>query len=552
MKILTRRRKEESWSDAASLLEDDMKHNRSYSAFSRIRQFLRPKGIRCDDLNDSSGNALSTTDNKLNRWSEHFSELLNTELKVDEDLLNATPTANSPDDEPPPSRAMIAAAVKRLKNRKTPGVCLITAEMLKHGGDTIIDWLHQVISIVWSTERSPQDWKDAAIVTIFKKGDIKECGNFRGISLLSIPGKVYALLLFDHVSARMEATILEHQAGFRRGRGTTDQLFTLSQILSHATEFDNPTHTCFIDLRKAYDTVNRNAMWRILKQSGLSGKLQRLLQELHTDTRATVKAYGQSSEPFDINNGVRQGCVLAPALFNLFLDHVVRQALNNIDEGVTLRYTVDGELHIKHRRPNELLELVQILLYADDMAIVCSSPEGLSRLVTSLDNITQAWHLDISQPKTKILSVDRNNSQQKPSINLRGVDIQCVESFTYLGRKFCAHPSLDEEIASRLQKAAHSFWRLKSVLYSRKEISTRTKVRIYKCTVLPTLLYGSEMWAPLVHQLRRLEAFQIRCLRYILGIRFATHGKVTNKSIRSRCSVRPITDILRTNRLRWL
>ena len=93
MKILTRRNKEQSWSDAASLLEDDMKHNRSYSAFSRIRQFLRPKGVRCDDLNDASGNPLSTTEDKLNRWFEHFSELLNTDLKVDEDLLNAIPSS---------------------------------------------------------------------------------------------------------------------------------------------------------------------------------------------------------------------------------------------------------------------------------------------------------------------------------------------------------------------------------------------------------------------------------------------------------------------------
>ena len=276
----------------------------------------------------------------------------------------------------------------------------------------------------------------------------------------------------------MEATGSETQAGFRRGRGASDHLFTLNQILSNASEFDTPTHTCFIDLRKAYDTVNRPALWRILTKSGLSGKLQRLIQELHSNSQSTVKAYGSISEPFSINNGVHQGCVLAPALFNLFLDHVVYQ-------------------------------FIQILLYADDMAIVCSTPTGLNQLVTNLDKITQAWHLDISQKKTKILSIDRFNTHPKPSITLRNVNIENVDSFTYLGRNFSTHPNIQTEITARLQKAAHSFWRLKSILYSRPEISIKTKIRIFKTTAIPTLLYGSESWAPSITQTRRLETYQM-------------------------------------------
>ena len=424
--------------------------------------------------------------------------------------------------------------------------------MLKFGGQTIIDWLHKLISIVWRTERSPQDWKDSIIATIFKKGDAKECGNYRGISLLSVPGKVYALLMLRRLSSRMEATISENQTGFRRGRGTSDHLFTLNQIISNSTEFDTPTHICFIDLAKAYDTVNRAALWQVLRQAGLSEKLQRLLRELHTNSRASVRAYGQTSEPFSINNGVRQGCVLAPALFNLFLGHVVNQALKNSNEGITIRYTLNGALRIEHRRPNELFDLVQLLLYADDMAIVCDSANGLTRLVTILDNVTQAWHLDISQKKTEILSVDRFNSQQQPSITLRNQQIQQVTSFKYLGRTFDASSSLDTEINCRLKKASSSFWRYKSNLYSRKEISVKTKVRIFSTTALPTLLFGSEGWPILVRHLRRLESFQMRCLRYICGITFATHGKVSHESIRLRCDIRSIADQLRINRLRWL
>jgi len=322
-------------------------------------------------------------------------------------------------------------------------------------------------------------------------------------------------------------------------------------VLSNAIEFDTPTHTCFVDLAKAYDAVNRSALWQVLRQAGLSEKLQRLLKELHTNSHASVRAYGQLSEPFSINNGVRQGCVLAPALFNLFLDHVVNQALKDSNEGVTIRYTTNGVLHIEHRRPNELFDLVQLLLYADDMAIVCDSADGLTRLVTSLDNVTQAWHLDISQKKTKILTVDRFNSQQQPSITLRNQKIEQVTSFKYLGRHFDASSTLDTEINYRLKKASSSFWRYKTNLYGRKEISVKTKVRIFKTTALPTLLFGSEGWPILARHLRRLESFQMRCLRYSCGITFATHGKVSHESIRRRCDIRSIGDQLRINRLKW-
>jgi hypothetical protein len=186
------------------------------------------------------------------------------------------------------------------------------------------------------------------------------------------------------------------------------------------------------------------------------------------------------------------------------------------------------------------------------MAIVCDSPEGLSRLVSRLDEITQAWHLDISQGKTKILSIDKNNTQPKPSITLRDVKIKQVDSFKYLGRIFSSTPSIASEISARVQKASHSFWRFKTVLYRRSEISLKTKIRIFKMTVLPTLLYGSESWPITASQLRRLQSFVMRCLRYILGIRFATHGNVPNKTIRRRCKVLSIADLLRTNRLRWL
>ena len=571
-KIQTRKCYKQAWSDAARQLEHDVKLNHLRPAYSQLKQFVRPRSRPPQNLNDRNGNPLTAPQQKLQRWCEHFSDLLNSDAKVDAEELKLPPPPEPPDsDDPPPTLSEVSEAVNRLKNHKAPGVCAITAEMLKHGGPQIVSWLHRIITRVWTTERSPQDWKDAIIVPVFKnKGSRLECDRHRGISLLSVPGKVYALVLLTRVSQCMEATVLENQAGFRKSRSATDQIFILSQVLSGAFEFRVPVHTCFVDLLKAYDKVNRDALWLVCERSGISPKILRLLQDLHSDTHSSIRSYGCLSKPFLTNNGVRQGCVLAPALFALFLDYVVRVALSDTTDGVTLRYTVDGQLRVTPVRPGQIDLLLQILLYADDMAIVCDSAEGLERLVFALESATQRFLLPINQSKTKLLSIDPLHVDRKPSITLRGVSLEHISdssdakeqqkqdkkkppsSFKYLGRTFTTHPELKTEISVRLAKASKSFWNLSAPLYRRKDISIKTKVSIFSATVLPSLLWGSETWAPKLADIHRLESFQMRCARYMLGISYATHGLVSYASLRKSCGLVPIESLLRTRRLRWL
>ena len=425
--------------------------------------------------------------------------------------------------------------------------------MLKYGGKAMTKWLHDIITGVWQHERTPEDWRHAVMVTIFKKGDMQDCDNYRGLSLLSVPGKVYAMLLLKKVAAIMDSTVLEGQSGFRPGRSTSDHLFSLNQLFSNAIEFRRPLHACFIDLRKAYDTVNREALWHVLRKTGISDKLLRLLRELHTDNTAAVKAYNRLSKSFVTNNGVRQGCVIAPTLFNIFLDHVIRHALSECSEGVTIRYTI-GEEVVSLRLTEEISieELIQILMYADDMTVLCDTPQGLEMLVQRIDDISQRWLLNISQKKTKTMTIDFNGDHRWPKITLRGKRIHNVEFYKYLGRTFSEDHSLDREISNRLDKATRAFHNLKGPLFCHKEISTKSKMRVFNSVVIPTLLYGTETWAILDSQVHRLERFQNRCLRVILNIFYATHGQVSNKKVRKRARNQPsVEQQIRTRRLRW-
>ena len=352
----------------------------------------------------------------------------------------------------------------------------------------------------------------------------------------------------------MNDGVLDEQSGFRPAHSTSDHLFSLNQLFSNAVEFREPLHVCFIDLRKAYDTVNRPALWTVLQKAGLSPKIVRLIKELHTDTTSRVRMSGTYSRSFNTNNGVRQGCVMSPALFNIFLDTVVRQALAGMKDGVTIKYTCGDEVYsLKLTEELTTLNLVQILLYADDMAIVCDSAKGLERLVQRLDVITQKWLLDISQKKTKLMTVDHDHTGDLPVVTLRGKAIKAVDHFKYLGRIFQDTHDIDREISNRISKATKSFNALKPPLFCRKEISTKTKVRIFNTVCLPALLYGTETWAIKESQLARLERFQNRCLRVILKIFFATHGQISNNTIRKKALNQPsVEQSIRVRRLRWL
>ena len=124
----------------------------------------------------------------------------------------------------------VRRAINRLKSGKAAGVDEIRPELLKALGGDGIDWLTRVFQVAWDSGEAPADWQTGVVIPIFKKGDKTECGNYRGITLLSLAGKVYAKVLQSRVQAIVEPSIAEEQCGFRPGRSTTDQVFALRLI----------------------------------------------------------------------------------------------------------------------------------------------------------------------------------------------------------------------------------------------------------------------------------------------------------------------------------
>jgi hypothetical protein len=206
----------------------------------------------------------------------------------------------------------IKSAIKKLKNNKAAGADGIRAEVIKAGGEVVELWVARLLEAVWKQRRVPAEWLKAVIMPLFKKGARNKCENWRGISLLSVTSKILAQIILTRLVNIIDEHLDEAQAGFRKGRGCVDQIFSLRCVSEKAKEMNLTLWLCFIDLKAAYDTVNRYGLWRILGEYGVSKHLIELIGALYEDTSAQVKVDNELSEEFKIKTGLRQGCLLSP------------------------------------------------------------------------------------------------------------------------------------------------------------------------------------------------------------------------------------------------
>ena len=211
------------------------------------------------------------------RWAEYFEELLNVQEDSKADIV-AVGGGQVPVMEEENEREITIEEVKRalneMKGGKPPGMDGVTVEMLKEEDVTELEWLVRVFNICFMLSIVPVDWVIACMVPLYKgKGDVHEFSNFRGISLLSVVGKVYGMVLINRIRDKTENVIAGVQGGFRRGRGCTDQIFIVRQICEKYLGKGKGIYFAFLDLEKAYDRVDRDEMWNVLRLYGIGGRL---------------------------------------------------------------------------------------------------------------------------------------------------------------------------------------------------------------------------------------------------------------------------------------
>ena len=374
----------------------------------------------------------------------------------------------------------------------------------------------------------PGDWATSILIPVLKKGDSSVCENYRGISLIDAIAKVFAVLLLNRFSAERHARTRPNQGGFRPGRGCVDQIFTLRRILEHRYKFQQATITCFIDFRAAFDSVNRDALWKVLLLDGMPPKLVKLISSYYTATNSRVRVYGEESKEFALYSGVRQGCPLSPVLFNFAVDWIMFNALGEY-RGVQ----VSPDLWISD------------LEYADDAVVLGDNPEDLGTVLNRIRFYAAVIGLQINTSKTKTFSFGLSS----PDITVDNTILQAVPLFKYLRSLILPSGQAHDEIRMRIDHARSAFFRLKKALWNRVEVSLKTKVRVYKAVVRSVLLYGCETWPLRCEDTRKLEVFDHWCLRIISKVRWSEG--ISNEAIRRRCDIPRLSALIIQRRLQW-
>ena len=171
-------------------------------------------------------------------------------------------------------------------------------------------------AIFWKFS-SGHNWKRLVFIPLPKKGNAKECSNYHTVALISHASKVMLKVLQARLQQYVNRELPDVQVGFRKGRGTRDQIANICCIIEKAREFQKNSYFCFIDYAKAFACVDHNKLWKILQEMEIPDYLTCLLRNLYAGQEATVRTGHGTTDWFPIGKGVCQGCILSLCLFNL-------------------------------------------------------------------------------------------------------------------------------------------------------------------------------------------------------------------------------------------
>ena len=358
----------------------------------------------------------------MERWRNNFQDLLNPASSS----ISTAAAAQTPQFQPsrigtdvnninvPICKDEIIAAMRRTKNGKATGGDKIAIETPRNGN--CVDALHALFNNCFLYGQVPDSWQCG----IIGKGP-RVLGNYRGITITSVVYKLYCSVLLHRLERWVDVNdlLVDEQNGFRRGRSCVDHISSLTSIIETRKLMKKWTYAAFIDYSKAYNRINRNMLFSKLSALGLKGNFYESMKDIYSNVRCSVKVNGVLSNSFNVSSGLKQGCLLSPMLFNLYLN-VLAVKLKSLGCGID----IDGEV-------------VPIILYADDIVLLAENEQDLQQLLNVLNEWCKEWDMVTNLEKSNVVhfrnsSVPRTNCEFHIG-NLDNNKVQVVDRYRYLG-----------------------------------------------------------------------------------------------------------------------
>ena len=406
-----------------------------------------------------------------------------------------------------------------MKGGKAVGPDDIPAEVWKYLGDEGISFLQRLFNRIQSTGKMPDEWRCSIVVPIYKnKGDPQDCGNYRGIKLMSHTMKIRERVIDARIRAEVE--IAGEQFGFMTGRSTTDAIFALRQTIEKHRDGQVNLHCVFIDLEKAYDRVPREEVWNCLRLKGVKEAYIRIIKDMYDGSLTKVRCSDGLTEEFAVQVGVHQGSALSPLLFIIIMDCLTAEVIR---------------------------EAPWDMMFADDVVLCSRTREEAEEKLEDWRRVLEDRGLKVSRKKTEYVCT--GGGEKVPgTIKIQEEDVPRSKEFKYLGSTIQDDGGSDKEVERRIQAGWSSWHKVTGVLCD-KRVPEKIKGRMYTTMVRPAMLYGMETVPVTKAQEKKMEVAEMKMLRFSLGL--TRRDEVRNDTVRQRLGVAKFSEKLREARLRW-
>jgi len=363
--------------------------------------------------------------------------------------------------------------LKKCKANKSPGLDGISYEFYVNAPLCFQLELLRLLNFIFLTGDIPSAFREAIIIPLHKKGDPNDESNYRGLSLLNTIYKIFTALLLDRIQTWVDVNNIlnEYQAGFRRNYSTVDNIFCLSSIVHINFSCKKKTYAFFVDFKCAFDKLPRNSLFYKLTGMGLSCKMVVILMSIYNETTSKIWNGKEMSSPVNVEQGVKQGCLLSPLLFSLYL--------NDLHDFLPGGLQIGGVT-------------IKVLMYADDIVLLSTCPIELQRMINSLSCYCDTWGLEVNLDKSKVM-IFREGPRISRSLSFmyNNRDIEIVNQYQYLGMLLTYNMSYRKHIDLKLKSAKNAINANWSNFVLDPNIDVLNKLKIFNVAAKSILLYDA-------------------------------------------------------------
>ena len=366
-----------------------------------------------------------------------------------------------------------------LKPGKSNGIDIICNEMIQPLLSQYPEVVRLLFNLILKSGVIIPEWIVGLIVPIHKKGQKSEPSNYRGITLMSCLGKLFMAILNKRLlQYTMQNKILsESQLGFIAGNRCSDAHIIINNIVrKHCHKNKAKLFCSFIDFSKAFDTIPRDILFRKLQSYGINGRFFNIIKNIYNDDQACVKIHNQCTKTFKINQGVRQGCVLSPLLFNIFLADLAKQ-LDSMENKVKID---DKEINA--------------LFWADDIFMFAKDETTLRKMLKILEDYSFENKLEINTDKTKTMVMNKTGRLMRRVFRINGKLLESVRTYKYLGFLLTPSGEINSGLSDLRDRALKAFMKITNDLGPSFMQDIDTSLTLIDSLVKRIMLYNSDFW----------------------------------------------------------